>query len=51
MDSPANWRQRLYTIIFEANTPAGQRFDHYLLLTIMASLVVMLDTTASTGRC
>lgn len=38
-------RQRLYTIIFESNTPAGQRFDTALLVTILASLVVvMLDS-------
>lgn len=42
MDTSPSWRQRLYTIIFEANTPAGQRFDRYLLLTIMASLVVVV---------
>ncbi|MBP6735355.1 MAG: ion transporter [Chromatiaceae bacterium] len=38
-------RQRLYTIIFESDTPAGQRFDTALLVTILASLVVvMLDS-------
>ena len=45
MDSPADWRQRLYIIIFQTDTPAGQRFDRWLLLTILASLVVvMLDS-------
>lgn len=39
------WRQRLYIIIFESDTQAGQRFDTALLLTILASLVVvMLDS-------
>jgi voltage-gated potassium channel len=39
------WRQRLYIIIFETSTPAAQRFDNLLLLTILASLVVvMLDS-------
>ncbi len=45
MDNSADWRQRLYIIIFFTDTPAGQRFDRYLLLTILASLVVvMLDS-------
>jgi voltage-gated potassium channel len=45
MDKLQDWRQRLYIIIFFTNTPAGQRFDRYLLLTILASLVVvMLDS-------
>ncbi|WP_372874255.1 ion transporter [Pseudomonas sp.] len=43
-----NWRQRLYVIIFHTDTPAGQRFDRWLLLTILASLVVvMLDSIDS----
>ncbi|MGB8144317.1 MAG: ion transporter [Chromatiaceae bacterium] len=46
MNSPSLFdRQRLYTIIFESDTPAGQRFDTALLVTILASLVVvMLDS-------
>ncbi|HBX57250.1 ion transporter [Pseudomonas sp. UBA2684] len=45
MDNSHDWRQRLYVIIFQTDTPAGQRFDRYLLLTILASLiVVMLDS-------
>ncbi|MHA6493452.1 ion transporter [Pseudomonas borbori] len=48
MDNPASWRERLYIIIFYTNTPAGQRFDRYLLLVIMASLiVVMLESVSS----
>ena len=48
MDTPQNLRQQLYSIIFHTDTPAGQRFDRYLLLTIMASLVVvMLDSIDS----
>ncbi|MFO7170318.1 MAG: ion transporter [Chloroflexota bacterium] len=39
------WRQRLHTIIFEADTPAGKAFDIVLLLSIIASVgVVMLDS-------
>ncbi|NQD94510.1 ion transporter [Pseudomonas sp. CrR25] len=42
-----DWRQRLYSIIFHTDTPAGQRFDRYLLLAILASLVVvMLDSVS-----
>jgi voltage-gated potassium channel len=45
MSNSADWRQRLYIIIFHTDTPAGQRFDSLLLMTIMASLVVvMLDS-------
>jgi len=51
MDTRQNLRQRLYIIIFQTDTPAGQRFDRYLLLTIMASLVVvMLDSIDSIHR-
>ena len=39
------WRQRLYCIIFEADTRAGQRFDLALIAAIMLSiLVVLLDS-------
>lgn len=39
------WRLRLYTIIFEADTVTGRRFDLLLILAILASiLVVMLDS-------
>lgn len=45
MDKQQSWRQRLYIIIFETSTPAAQRFDNWLLVTILASLVVvMLDS-------
>ncbi|MDX1725365.1 MAG: ion transporter [Pseudomonas sp.] len=48
MESSQSWRQRLYIIIFHTDTPAGQRFDRYLLLAILASLVVvMLDSIDS----
>ena len=43
-----SWRERAYIIIFFTNTPAGKRFDTWLLAAIMASLVVvMLDSVAS----
>jgi voltage-gated potassium channel len=39
------WRLALYTIIFEAETPAGRRFDLALVWLIIASVVVvMLDS-------
>src|SRR5690606_34755586 len=41
------WRERLYVIIFFTNTPAGKRFDTWLLVVIFASLVVvMFDSVA-----
>jgi len=44
MDKPG-WRERLYIVVFFASTPAGRRFDTWLLLIIFASLVVvMLDS-------
>ena len=45
MENRQSWRQRIYIIIFETSTPAAQRFDNWLLVTILASLiVVMLDS-------
>ena len=43
LDRPlvAGWRQRLYDIIFEADTPAGKTFDIVLLLVIMGSVVAV----------
>jgi voltage-gated potassium channel len=41
----SGWRLRAYTIIFEADTPAGRRFDLALLWLIVASVaVVMVDS-------
>jgi voltage-gated potassium channel len=43
-----DWRNALYTIIFEADTPAGKLFDEVLILTILLSvIVVMLDSVSS----
>jgi voltage-gated potassium channel len=43
-----NWRNTLYTIIFEADTPAGKLFDEVLILSILLSIiVVMLDSVSS----
>ena len=39
------WRERLFHVIFEADTPAGKWFDIGLILCILASvLAVMLDS-------
>jgi len=43
-----NWRNTLYTIIFEAESPAGKLFDEILILAILLSIiVVMLDSVNS----
>jgi voltage-gated potassium channel len=42
---PAGLRRRMYDVIFEADTPAGRRFDIALVCAIMLSiLVVVLDS-------
>lgn len=44
----ATWRDTLYRIIFEADTPDGKLFDILLVISIIISvLVVMLDSVAS----
>ena len=44
-DTRARWRQDTYRIIFEADTPAGRRFDVVLLWAILISVaLVMLDS-------
>ncbi|WP_029915401.1 ion transporter [Pelobacter seleniigenes] len=43
-----NLRRRLHEIIFEADTPAGKLFDVVLILSIIASvLIVMMDSIAT----
>lgn len=45
------WRQRWYTIIFEADTREGRIFDIALLLAIVASVMVaMLDSMAAVNQ-
>lgn len=42
------WRRRLQEVIFEAETPAGKRFDVALILAILLSVaVVLLDSVAA----
>jgi voltage-gated potassium channel len=51
MEQAQSWRERLYVIIFHTDTPAGQRFDRWLLVCILASLVVvMLDSIGEIHR-
>lgn len=46
--SQAAWRRKAYRIIFEADTPVGKAFDVGLIVTILASvLVVMLESVAA----
>ncbi len=46
--SLSGWRLRWYTIIFEADTPAGRRFDLWLIALILLSvLIVMADSVHS----
>ncbi len=41
------WRLKLYSVIFESDTPAGVLFDKVLLVAIIASvIVVMVDSVA-----
>jgi voltage-gated potassium channel len=42
----APWRQKLWEVIFESDTPAGKAFDIVLLVAIVASVtVVLLEST------
>lgn len=52
---PKRWRgltkQEIYTIIFKSDTPAGKKFDVWLLLLIGLNIVViMLESMAGTAR-
>lgn len=47
----AGWRRRWFIVIFENDTRAGRRFDVWLLVAIVASvLVVMLDSVQAIGN-
>lgn len=46
----SGWRQRLHTVIFEADTRGGRAFDVALIVCILASVVVViLESIASIG--
>ena len=48
---PHGLRRRMYDVIFEADTPAGRRFDIALVVAILASiLVVVLDSVPALHR-
>jgi len=47
----AGWRRRWFIVIFENDTRAGRRFDVWLLVVILASvLVVMVDSVRAIGE-
>lgn len=46
----APWRERLHEIIFEADTRAGKLFDIALILTILASVLVVILSTLPSAR-
>jgi voltage-gated potassium channel len=47
----SGWRERIYTIIFEADTRAGRRFDVCLIVAIVLSVVaVILDSVAAISQ-
>ena len=44
----SNSKQKIYRVIFETDTSAGQRFDLFLIYAILISvLAVMLDSVES----
>jgi voltage-gated potassium channel len=49
-DSIAPWRQRLHTVIFEADTPAGKGFDVALLWAIVLSVAVVFAESVASIR-
>ncbi|MEE4686993.1 hypothetical protein V2K59_19335, partial [Pseudomonas alliivorans] len=46
MDTSLSRRERLHIVIFEADTPAGRRFDKVLLVLILLSLLVTIIVSA-----
>ena len=49
-DPIAPWRQRLYTVIFESDTPAGKGFDVALLWAIVLSVAAVLVESVASVR-
>ena len=46
--SNSNWKDKLYEVIYEADTPSGKLFDVVLLIAIIASIIfVMLESVKS----
>ncbi|MBB1076824.1 ion transporter [Rhodoferax sp. 4810] len=44
----SGWRLRFYTVIFEADTRAGRRFDQVLIAVILASVAVVVADSVQT---
>ena len=40
--SPKSFKQKAWTVVFEAKTPAGKIFDISLLAVIVASVVIVI---------
>lgn len=49
-DRPPTLRDRLYLIVFEADTPAGKTFDILLIIAIFASVIVVMLSTLKDAR-
>jgi voltage-gated potassium channel len=47
---PGGLRRQLYTLIFEADTTAGHRFDLYLIAVILLSILVVMLESVQTIR-
>ncbi|HVE51795.1 MAG TPA: ion transporter, partial [Ramlibacter sp.] len=48
-DTP--WRRRMYGVIFESDTPAGRRFDKWIVAAILVSVgVVVIDSVPTFHR-
>ena len=45
---PANRREKLFTIIFEAETKAGKNFDIFLLILIFTSIILVMIESVPT---
>lgn len=48
LEPKADWQKKIYTVIFEADTPSGKLFDVVLIASIVPSVIaVMLDSVAA----
>ncbi|MBN2732547.1 MAG: hypothetical protein JXR26_08975 [Balneolaceae bacterium] len=47
LEPKTDWQKKIYTVIFEADTPSGKLFDVVLIASIVLSVIaVMLDSVA-----
>ncbi|MBE7370089.1 ion transporter [Ramlibacter pallidus] len=44
----AAWRRRLHTVIFESETPAGRRFDKWIVAAILVSVAIVVVDSVPT---